>query len=200
MSKHNCNELKPEVEQINVVALCGSLREGSTTHAALTIALAGAKEVGAKVELIDLSQYQLIFYGAVADVSEYPADVFRLREKVKHAQGILLGTPEYHGSFSGVLKNALDLMWYDEFENKVVGLIGVSGGRLGAGNALSMLRTVGATLRAWVIPTEVSIARASEAFDENGNLHDAELSARVKAVGRQVTQFAALCKSGKKLK
>ena len=199
MNKHNYDELKSEVEQINVVALCGSLRKGSTTHAALTIALSGAKEVGAKVELIDLSQYQLIFYGAVADVSEYPADVFKLREKVKHAHGILLGTPEYHGSFSGVLKNALDLMWYDEFENKVVGLIGVSGGRLGAGNALSMLRTVGATLRAWVIPAEVSIARASEAFDENGNLHDSELSARVKAIGRQVTQFAALCKSGKKL-
>lgn len=199
MSKYKHNELNSDVEQINVIGLCGSLRKGSTTHAALSIALAGAKELGAEVELIDLSQYQLIFYGSVTDVSQYPDDVIKLREKVKCAQGILLGTPEYHGSFSGVLKNALDLMWYDEFENKVIGLIGVSGGRLGAGNALSMLRTVGTTLRAWVIPTEASIACASEAFDEDGNLHDSELAARVKAVGRQVTQFAALCKSGNKL-
>ena len=94
-------------------------------------------------------------------------------------------------------KNALDLMRFEEFENTVVGLIGVSGGGMGAGNALSMLRTVGATLRALVIPSDVSIARASEAFDENGNLHDPELAERVKAVGRQVTKFAALCNSGK---
>lgn len=182
--------VKTDNQPIFVVALCGSLRQGSTTHAALTIALAGAKEAGAEVELLDLSKYQLIFHGAVADESEYPSDVFKLKEKVKRAHGILLGTPEYHGSFSGVLKNALDLMWFEEFENKVVGLIGVSGGRMGAGNALSMLRTVGATLRALVIPNDVSIAQASEAFDENGNLHDPELTARVKAVGRQVTQYA----------
>jgi len=183
--------------QIRVVGLCGSLRQGSTTHAALRIALSGAEEVGAEVELIDLSEYNLIFYGEVANASEYPSDVFKLKDKVKRAHGILLGTPEYHGSFSGVLKNALDLMWFEEFENKVVGLIGVSGGRMGAGNAISMLRVVSATLHALVIPTDVSIAQASKAFDENGNLHDHELTDRVKSVGRQVTKYAALYNSGK---
>lgn len=185
-----------DTQPIYVVGLCGSLRQGSTTHAALTIALTGAQEVGAEVELLDLREYQLIFHGAVANESEYPSDVFKLKEKVRRAHGILLGTPEYHGSFSGVLKNVLDLMRFEEFENKIVGLIGVSGGRMGAGNALSMLRTVSAALRAWVIPNDVSIPRASEAFDENGNLHDPELAARVKAVGRQVTQFAARYNAG----
>ncbi len=184
-------------QSINVVALCGSLRQGSTTHAALQIALSGAKEVGAEVELIDLRKYKLIFHGEIVDESEYPPDVFKLKKKVKRAHGILLGTPEYHGSFSGVLKNALDLMWFEEFENKVVGLVGVSGGKMGAGNAISMLRTVSATLRALVIPTDVSIAQASEAFDENGNLHDKQLTDRVKAVGRQVTKYAALYNSEK---
>lgn len=183
--------------QIRVVGLCGSLRHGSTTHAALRIALSGAEEVGAEVELIDLSEYNLIFYGEVSNASEYPPDVFKLKDKVKRAHGILLGTPEYHGSFSGVLKNALDLMWYEEFENKVVGLIGVSGGKMGAGNAISMLRVVSATLHALVIPTDVSIAQASEAFDENGNLHDQKLTNRVKSVGQQVTKYAALYNSGK---
>ncbi|MCG9128976.1 NAD(P)H-dependent oxidoreductase [Candidatus Poribacteria bacterium] len=179
-------------EQICVVGLCGSLRKGSTTHAALSIALSGARDLGAKVELLDLNDYKLIFHGAVDNDSEYPPDVFKLKEKVKNAHGILLGTPEYHGSFSGVLKNALDFMWYEEFENKAVGLIGVSGGRMGAGNALSMLRTVGATLRAFVIPKEVSISIASEAFDEEGNTHDPELTTRLKAIGAQVTQFSRL--------
>ena len=99
--------LNSKNQSIYVVGLCGSLRQGSTTHAALTIALTGAEEVGAIVELIDLSKYKLIFHGAVADESEYPPDVFKLKEKVKRAHGILLGTPEYHGSFSGVLKKRI---------------------------------------------------------------------------------------------
>ena len=175
-------------DRINVVAICGSLRDGSTTHAALSVALEGARDEGADVELIDLRDYHLIFHSTAADAS----DVSKLKDRVKRAHGILLGTPEYHGSFSGVLKFVLDLMGYDEFENKVVGLIGVSGGRMGAVNALSMLRTVGASLRAWVVPTSVSIPQAADAFDEKGNLRDLELATRVKLVGREVAQIAAL--------
>lgn len=180
--------------QINVVAICGSLRERSTTHAALTVALKGAEEEGADVELIDLREYQKIFHSVVADESGFSPEVLKLKAKVKNADGIILGTPEYHGSFSGVLKYILDLMGYDEFENKVTGLVGVSGGRMGAVNALSMLRIVGATLRAFVIPTAVSIPTASEAFDVDGNLHDPELADRLRAVGREVTQIVAVHK------
>ena len=177
---------------IYVVAICGSLRQGSTTHAALQIALSAAAEAGAEVELLDLSEYELVFQGSVANESEYPPGVLKLREKVQRADGILLGSPEYHGSFSGVLKSALDLMGFDEFENKAIGLIGVSGGRMGAVNALSMLRTVGTALHAWVVPNDASIPNSSEAFDKQGNLRDPELTARVKAVGTQVAEFAAL--------
>ncbi|MYB64876.1 NAD(P)H-dependent oxidoreductase [Candidatus Poribacteria bacterium] len=176
---------------INVIGLCGSLRKGSTTHAALTIALKGAEENGASVELLDLSEYELIFYGAVDEKSDYPPDVIKLKQKVAAAHGVLLGTPEYHGSFSGVIKNTLDLMGSEEFQNKIVGLIGVSGGRMGAGNALSMLRIVCTSLRAWVVPNDVSIARASEAFDENGCLNDDELEMRLRTIGEQVAEYAA---------
>ena len=51
-----------------------------------------------------------------------PQDVFKLRREVSQAAGIILGTPEYHGSFSGLLKNALDLMGFDEIEDKMIGL------------------------------------------------------------------------------
>ena len=179
-------------QSIYIVAICGSLREGSSTHAALQIALSGAKDAGAEVELLRLNEYELVFQGSVANDADYPAGVFRLREKVKRAHGIILGSPEYHGGFSGILKSALDLMGFDEFENKVIGLVGVSGGRKGAVNALSMLRTVGTALRAWVVPKDASIPNASQAFDANGNLHDSKLAERVKAVGKQVTEFAAL--------
>src|SRR5712692_7918643 len=134
---------------INVVAICGSLRRGSSTRLALKIALQGAQEVGAQTRLIDLQDYQLVFCDGKEDESTYPEDVFRLRREVGQARGIILGTPEYHGSFSGVLKNALDLMGFAEIEGKMIGLVGVSGGALGAINALNSLRTIGRALHAW---------------------------------------------------
>jgi FMN reductase len=124
--------------------------------------------------------------------SIYPEDIFRLRRDVSQAKGIILGTPEYHGSFSGVLKNALDLMGFEEFEGKMIGLVGVSGGAMGAVNALNSLRTVGRAVHAWVVPEQVSIPEAWKVFDESGMLHDSALEQRLKAVGRQVTRFAYL--------
>jgi NAD(P)H-dependent FMN reductase len=96
---------------------------------ALHVALEGAEEAGARTRLIDLSEYQLVFCDGKEDESVYPKDVFTLREDVRAAQGIILVTPEYHGGYSGILKNALDFLGFDEFEGKMLGLVGVSGGR-----------------------------------------------------------------------
>src|SRR5262245_9965263 len=93
-----------------VVGLCGSIRRGSYTRMAVKIALQGGHEVGAQTQLIDRKDYRLLFCDGKEDESAYPEDVFKLRREISNAQGIILGTPEYHGSFSGVLKNALDLM------------------------------------------------------------------------------------------
>lgn len=182
---------------IHIVGICGSLREGSYTRLALNIALQGAQELGATTQLIDLRDYNLVFCDGNEDESRYPEGVFRLRQEVKAAQGIILGTPEYHGGMSGVLKNALDLMGFEEFHGKMVGLIGVSGGQLGAQNALNDLRMIGRSLHAWVIPEQASIARAWKAFDDAGQLQDNQLEQRLKQVGQQVARFSYLHTSDK---
>jgi FMN reductase len=156
------------------------------------VALAGAKEAGARTRLIDLSAYHLIFCDGKEDESGYPKDVFTLREEVRAAQGIILATPEYHGGYSGVLKNALDLMGFEEFEGKMLGLVGVSGGGMGAFGAMNNLRAVGRALHAWVIPEQASIPEAYKVFDESGTLKDSALEKRLKEVGRQVARFAYL--------
>jgi len=176
---------------VRVAGLCGSLREGSYTRLALQIALRGAEELGAETRLIDLRTYRLPFCDG-GEVSANDDDVFRLRREVRLAQGIILGTPIYHGSYSGVLKNALDLMGFREFEGKLVGLVGVSGGRTGAVNALDSLRAIGRVLHAWVIPEQVSIPEARKVFDAEGNLKDTELENRLLEVGRQVVRFTYL--------
>jgi NAD(P)H-dependent FMN reductase len=166
---------------------------------ALEIALRGARETGVETTLIDLRGYQLIFCDGKKNESGYPGDVFRLRDDVKRGHGLILGTPEYHGGVSGVLKNALDLMGFEELEGKMIGLVGVSGGALGAVHALSHLRTVGRALHAWVIPEQVAISEAWKAFDEQGNLKNREIEKRLLELGRQVARFSFLHTSAKAL-
>ena len=91
-----------------------------------------------------------------------------------------------------MLKNALDLTGFDEFEGKMIGLLSVSGGAVGGIAALNSLRDVGRSLHAWVVPHQVSIPQASKQFDEDGRLKDPEMAERVRELGRQVTQFACL--------
>jgi len=159
---------------------------------AVDLALRGSKEAGAKIKLIDLQDYDLIFCDGKEDETNYPKDVFRLRSDVREAQGIILGTPEYHGSFSGILKNTLDLMGFDEFEGKMVGVVSVSGGVMGGLEAASSLRNICRALHSWVIPEQAVIPEAWKAFQDNANLIDPALEERVRKVGQQVTRFASL--------
>ena len=182
--------------KISVIAICGSLRNGSYTHAALAVALEGARAEGAAVHMLELRDYELVFYGMMEE-DAYPPDVHRLRKAVQQADGIILGSPEYHGSLSGVLKNALDLMSFDEIEGKVIGLVGVSGGTHGSVNALNSLRTIGRNLHAWVLPQQVSIPEAYKYFDVTGNINNTSFEKRLREVGKRVAQFAKLLEINK---
>jgi NAD(P)H-dependent FMN reductase len=192
--KETANMSAPEREQYTcrIVGISGSLRAGSYTALAVAVALKGAEELKCETKLINLRDYQLVFCDGKDDESQFPKDVFRLREEIKQAKGIILGTPEYHGGYSGVLKNALDLMGFDEFEGKMLGLVGVSGGSMGAFGALEGLRSIGRALHAWVVPEQALIPQAWQEFDEAGNLKDPKLNERVRGVGRQVARFAYL--------
>ncbi len=191
------NQKEHTENQISVVGICGSIRPDSYTRMTLKVALEGAQEIGVQTQLIDLRDYRLVFCDGKEDESTYPDDVFKLRSEVKQAAGIILATPEYHGGFSGVLKNALDLMGFDEIEGKMIGLVGVSGGSMGASNALNSLRTIGRALHAWLVPEQVSIPEVWKVFDKSGNIKDANLEDRVREVGRQVARFAYLHTSEK---
>ena len=178
-------------DTIRVTGVCGSLRPGGSTKMALSVALRGASEYEVDTSLIELRDYELVFCGEV-DEADYPPDVFRLREDLRESQGIILGTPEYHGSLSGVLKNMLDLMGPDEFEGKIVGLVGVAGGHTGAINSLNTMRAIGRNLHCWVLPQEVSVADSSSAFNDDGTVTDPAIEERLLNIGRQVVKFASL--------
>jgi FMN reductase len=181
---------------VRVVGLCGSLRPDSWTRVALKIALAGAQEKGATAELLDLRDYDLPFCtGEEGDPHERNTGVARLRQSVKEADAVILATPNYHGTMSGVLKNALDLMSMREFEGKAVGLVGVSGGRMGGMSTLNTLRAIGRTLHAWVTPWEAWVYDAATAFTENGSLKDGATEQRLKEVGRKLARLTRMLAS-----
>ena len=168
-----------------VVAICGSLRDGSYTRTALRHALDAAEERGAATELIDLREYDLPVFDPD---DEDASDANRLREKVREADAVILGTPMYHGSYAAPLKNALDYCGFDEFENVTVGLLGVAGGSFPI-TALEHLRSVCRALDAWVLPYQAAVPRASGSF-EGGSFVDADLAERVAVLGRRAVEYS----------
>ncbi len=174
---------------IRITGICGSLVANGSTKKALTISLSGAAEFDAETTLLELRDIDLVFYGSVPQ-DEYPPDIARLRDEIRNSQGIILATPEYHGSLSGALKNMLDLMSIDDFETKIVGLVGVAGGHIGAIHSLDTMKTICRNLHCWVLPQEVSIANSGQAFNDDGTVTDPSPEERLLNVGRQVVKFA----------
>ena len=169
----------------DVVAVCGSLRDGSHTRTAARHALDAADERGAETELLDLREYDL----PVFDPNHEDAgDAVAFRERIREADAIILGTPMYHGSYSSALKNAIDYCGFDEFENKTVGLLGIAGGNFPI-TALEHLRSVCRALDAWVLPYQAAVPRASGKI-EDGTLVDADLATRVAVLGERAVEYA----------
>jgi FMN reductase len=161
---------------VKIVAIAGSLRPDSTSQMALKLAAQRVEALGAEVEVLDLREMKLPFCDGGDEYPDYP-DVKRLQEAVSRADGLILATPEYHGSVSGVLKNALDLMSFDQLSGKVTGLISVLGGQPNS-NALNDLRIILRWVHAWCIPEQVAIGQAWKAFSPEGKLLDEKLSQR----------------------
>jgi NAD(P)H-dependent FMN reductase len=171
----------------HIVAICGSQRDGSYTRQALERALKTAEADGATTDLVDLAALDLPAF----DPDRTDAgDATELRRRVRDADGVLLGTPMYHGSYSSVLKTALDYCGFEEFEGTTVGLLVVSGGAFPT-PALAHLRSVLRALNAWALPHQVAIPDSHGAF-EDGRLTDESLIERIETLGTDLVEYAGV--------
>ena len=171
----------------HVVAICGSLREESKTRVALRDALAAAEDAGASTHLVDLREYHLPalgWDGGGKDAGDAP----ELRRRVEEADGIVLGTPIYHGSYSSPLKSALDYCGRDEFAGTTVGLVAVAGGRFPT-KGLEHLRNVCRHINAWVLPLEVAIPNSDSTIGSE-EIVDEGIADRVHQLGTDVVRYA----------
>jgi chromate reductase, NAD(P)H dehydrogenase (quinone) len=161
---------------MRILAVSGSLREGSFNTSLLRAALEAAPE-GVELELWeglgDLPIYHEDIEGDVPDSAR------RLREDWAAADAILFSTPEYNGSVPGGLKNAIDWASRPQLEgvlrNKPVAVIGASTGQFGALWAQQDLKRILGIAGARVVGTEIPVSRAHERFDAEGRLLDGEL-------------------------
>jgi len=172
---------------VRITGVSGSLRDGSYTRVAVRTALEAAEEEGAKTTFVDLREYDLpVFDADNNDAGDGP----RLRHEMREADAVILGTPMYHGSYASPLKNALDYCGFDEFEDKTVGLLAVSGGRFPV-TALEHLRSTCRALNSWVIPHQAAVPNSSSAFEDREFVDDGTRE-RVEKLGRDVVRFAGV--------
>jgi len=177
---------------MRIVTLSGSLRPTSNTGRALAVAGAAAAAEGAEVASVSLGALDLPFCDGREDEVSYGGQTQAFRAQVRAADGLLIGSPNYHGSFSGSLKNALDLLGPEAMRDKLVGLVVTARGDAGAMNTLNHLRHVCRWMNAWVIPAEVSIPKAQGAFGADGLISNAELEGQLTTLGRELVRYAGL--------
>jgi FMN reductase len=179
---------------VRVVGIGGSLRPDSQSERALRIALAGAEEAGAKVITITGADLVLPFYDP--SLIERPAGALNLIEELRHADGVVLVSPGYHGTISGLVKNALDyledLRGDDRayLDGRAVGCVAAANGWQAAVTTLTALRSIVHALRGWPTPLGAAINSAQVSFAEDGECSDPQVAVNLRTIGRQVVEFA----------
>lgn len=179
---------------LKVVGLGGSLREASHSRAALTVALEGAADAGATVELLDLRKLGLPMYSPALE-ADPPAVVLTLIDTCYEADGMLWSSPMYNGSVSGSFKNAIDWLHMlgtrepPYLNDEVIGLISAAGGTQGLQVVNTMEFSV-RSLRGWAVPYVVPVPQAARVFAESGAVQDELVEQQLRLLGEEVVRVA----------
>ncbi len=176
-----------------IIAIGGTLRAGSSTEKAMRLVLAAAERTGARTRLICGSALQMPIYQP--EITERSAEARDLVAEMALADGIILGSPGYHGSISGLVKNALD---YAEdlrgdvrpyFSGRAVGCVATAGGWPGAVNTLGALRDIVHALRGWPTPMGAAINSSEKVFDAQGHCLVPRVADMLEMIGQEVVGF-----------
>ena len=173
-------------EKYTIVAVRGSVRPGNYTNKALALVideLEKEKHVGVRV--VDPATLDLPLPGQGDSTS-----TDELQALVEEATGVVLSTPEYHGSYSSAIKLVIENMGFPSaLSGKPVALLGVAAGQIGAIKALEHLRSVASHVGAIVLPGPVSIAGVQDVFDEEGRCLDERIEKRIRGLATHLIDY-----------
>jgi len=183
-----------------ILAFSGSSRRDSINKKLVTFAADQARKLGGDVTLIDLRDFAMPLYDGDLEAEQGPPEgATRLFNLMKEHQGLLLACPEYNSSITPLLKNAID--WVSRpregeqrlaaFTGKVAGLLSASPGQLGGLRGLVHVRSILSSIGTFVVPGQVAVSAAHEAFDENGSIRDSAVAERIEAVVAQLVETTA---------
>jgi NAD(P)H-dependent FMN reductase len=168
-----------------VMLVVGSLRQGSITRAVLLEVGERLRGAGCTIDLLDLSVEPLPLYNP--DTANEQPGFRALQKRVEGADVYVLGTPDYHGSISGLLKNFLDHFWH-EFAGKLFAPL-VASHEKGL-TAIDQLRTVARQCYAWTLPYGVSFVEQSDVRD--GRVVNPKLAQRLEMFERDTRVYGGL--------
>ncbi|MBD2518209.1 NAD(P)H-dependent oxidoreductase [Nostoc sp. FACHB-973] len=181
-----------------ILAFAGSTRIDSYNKKLVKIAATGAKAAGAEVTYLDLRDLPLPLFDEDLEAEEgLPANARILKDLMISHQGFLIASPEYNSSVTGVLKNAID--WASRpspneaplaaFADKVATIMSASPGGLGGLRGLVHLRSILGNIKVLVLPDQVAISKAYEAFNPDGTLKDPKQQQSIEHLGDRLTKI-----------
>jgi NAD(P)H-dependent FMN reductase len=194
--------MAPLAAEIKVLAFAGSLRSDSYNKKLALHAAELASKMGATVTVIDLKDYPMPFYdGDLEKEQGMPENARKLRALLRDNQAVIIASPNYNGSISGVLKNALDWASRGEdggeslelFEGKRFALMSTSAGKKGGCKGLPHLRQIVEKLGGTVVPTLASVPFAGSYFSDPDRLENPQLREELQEL-LQVTAIGCLPK------
>lgn len=184
---------------VKILAFAGSARTDSFNKKLVRIAAEGARAAGAEVTFIDLRDFQMPLYdGDLEAAGGLPDNAKKLKQLMISHHGFLIAAPEYNSSITPLLKNAIDWASRPEsddepslvcYEGKTVALMSASPGALGGLRGLVHVRSIFGNIGAFVLPDQVSIPKAYEAFDATGALKDERKQKSVAELGSKLVTF-----------
>ncbi|MBW5445073.1 NADPH-dependent FMN reductase [Cohnella sp. CFH 77786] len=164
---------------MNVAILAGSARRESASTKVARYIGKRLNALGHNARVFDLRETPLPLYDPDEDAVPEPARA--LAQLVAESDAVVLATPEYHGSLSGVLKNALDYLGAEEFDGKVVLSVSAAGGAVGV-SSLTHLQTIVRNLHGINCPDWISVGGDQRRFDAEGNPLDERMRLRIENV------------------
>ena len=185
---------------LKILVIPGSQRTGSLNARLAAVAAHALALEGAEVTRISLADFPLPIYdGDLQAKSAVPKHAVNLKRMMAAHHGVLIVTPEYNSSVPALLKNTID--WVSRvqdahetrgqvFRDRVFAIASASGNRLGGARALAALRLILSACHAQVIPNQLALPFAEEAYDDMDRLKTAADAAALKALARQLIDIS----------
>ena len=178
-----------------ILGIGGTVRPNSSSEKALRVSLEAAERLGARTSLFG-GEFLAKLPHYAPESTDRAEEERILVESVLACDGIIVATPGYHGSVSGPIKNALDIIEETAraervyLEGRAFGIIVMAYGWQACGTTLVTMRSIAHALRAWPTPFGATINASTPIFDETGACRDAAIEGQLVLVAEQVVQFA----------